>query len=90
MTICGDAQVPVIGRILDAAGILSGPGNWHRAEALVTNLALFEDAQRTATQLHHAAGSRALIDQAKGVIMQLRGCDAETAFDQLRAEERLA
>jgi ANTAR domain len=60
----------------------------NHATALVANLALYQDAQRTAKQLNQAADSRALIDQAKGVLMQLRGCDPETAFAQLREESQ--
>ena len=60
----------------------------NQARAVVTNLVMFEDAQRTATQLHQAASARALVDQAKGVLMQAFGCNPETAFEQLREESQ--
>ncbi len=37
-----------------------------------------------AGQLHEAMASRAPIEQAKGVLMGRRGCDAATAFAMLR------
>lgn len=42
------------------------------------------DLEREAGQMRRALTSRAEIDQAKGIIMQAKGCDAEEAFGMLR------
>jgi hypothetical protein len=52
--------------------------------AVMGNAAEYGDAQRTALQLRAAADSRALVDQAKGMLMQALGCSAEDALDRLR------
>lgn len=41
-----------------------------------------------AVQLADAMRSRATIEQAKGVLMALHGCDADAAFDLLRTESQ--
>lgn len=50
----------------------------------VTNSQRYEDAHRTAVQLRQAVESRAVVDQAKGILMHALGCDAEAAFAELR------
>ena len=52
--------------------------------AVVGNSARYGDARRTALQLQDAAQSRALIDQARGMIMQSMGCSADEAMQWLR------
>jgi AmiR/NasT family two-component response regulator len=52
--------------------------------AAVSNTRLYEDANRTATQLRQAVEARSIVDQAKGVLMHAMGCDAETAFNELK------
>ena len=52
--------------------------------AVMGNAAEYSDAKRTALQLRAAADSRALVDQAKGMLMQALGCSAEDALDRLR------
>ena len=52
--------------------------------ALMGNAAEYGDARRTALQLSAAAESRALVDQAKGMLMQALGCSAEDALDKLK------
>ncbi len=52
--------------------------------AVMGNAAEYGDAKRTALQLRAAAESRALVDQAKGMLMQALGCSAEDALDKLR------
>lgn len=42
------------------------------------------DMERTASQLQEAVNSRATVDQAKGLLMQALGCDAEQALARLR------
>jgi hypothetical protein len=52
--------------------------------ALMGNAAEYGDARRTALQLSDAAESRALVDQAKGMLMQALGCSAEDALGKMR------
>jgi hypothetical protein len=52
--------------------------------ALMGNADEYGDARRTALQLTAAADSRALVDQAKGMLMQALGCSAEDALDKMR------
>jgi hypothetical protein len=44
----------------------------------------YGEARRTARQLRDAAESRAVVDQAKGVLMQALGCSAEEALRRMR------
>jgi ANTAR domain-containing protein len=44
----------------------------------------YGEAQRTARQLRDAAESRALVDQAKGVLMHALGCSADEALQRMR------
>lgn len=44
----------------------------------------YGQARRTARQLRDAAESRAVVDQAKGVLMQALGCSAEEALQRMR------
>lgn len=52
--------------------------------ALMGNADEYGDARRTALQLSAAAESRALVDQAKGMLMQALGCSAEDALGRMR------
>jgi hypothetical protein len=52
--------------------------------AVVGNAAQYGDARRAARQWRAAAESRALVDQAKGMLMQALGCSAEDALAKLR------
>ncbi len=52
--------------------------------ASVANAARYGDAQRTASQLQEAVEARAVVDQAKGILMHALGCDADEAFDRMR------
>jgi hypothetical protein len=44
----------------------------------------YGEARRTARQLRDAAESRAVVDQAKGVLMHALGCSAEEALQRMR------
>lgn len=48
------------------------------------NASRYGDAQRTASQLQGAVEARAVVDQAKGILMHALGCNADEAFDRLR------
>jgi GAF domain-containing protein len=52
--------------------------------AAVTNTREYDDVHRTAIQLRQAVETRAVVDQAKGILIHAMGCDAETAFAELR------
>ncbi|WP_103944599.1 ANTAR domain-containing response regulator [Thermomonospora echinospora] len=52
--------------------------------AAVSNTHQFDDVHRTAVQLQQAVEARAVVDQAKGILMHALGCDAERAFAELR------
>ncbi|GLX92898.1 ANTAR domain-containing protein [Herbidospora sp. NEAU-GS84] len=50
----------------------------------LANIWEFDDVLTGAAQMQEAMAGRALIDQAKGIIMQASGCSPEEAFDELR------
>ncbi len=52
--------------------------------AVIGNMSSYTDAERTALQLREAAQSRALVDQAKGILMHALGCTADQAFCRMR------
>jgi hypothetical protein len=52
--------------------------------AVIGNMSSYTDAERTALQLREAAESRALVDQAKGILMHAMGCSADQAFERMR------
>lgn len=52
--------------------------------AAVQNTHRYGDAHRTAVQLREAVASRAIVDQAKGILMHALGYDADEAFKELR------
>ena len=55
------------------------------AAVTVANARVLERTRRLATQLEQALGSRAVIDQAIGILMSRTGGGAAEAFDSLRA-----
>ena len=55
-----------------------------QAAVAVANSRLYQSARVLSAQLEAAMASRAIIEQAKGVIMAVRTVDADTAFDLLR------
>jgi len=52
--------------------------------AIMGNAAEYGDTRRAAVQLRAAAQSRAVVDQAKGMMMQVLGCSAEAALGKMR------
>jgi GAF domain-containing protein len=66
-------------RELNLGALLAAQGG-----AAVSNTKRYEDAHRTTVQLRQAVEARAVVDQAKGVLMHAMGCDADTAFDELK------
>jgi hypothetical protein len=52
--------------------------------AVVGSTGSYGDVQRMALQFRDAAESRALVDQAKGILMHAFGCSAEEAFERMR------
>jgi hypothetical protein len=52
--------------------------------ALAGAVADYSDSRRLADQLRDAASSRAIVDQAKGVLMHALGCSADDALERMR------
>ncbi|HUD76419.1 MAG TPA: GAF and ANTAR domain-containing protein [Streptosporangiaceae bacterium] len=52
--------------------------------ALVGAVSDYDDTRRVARQLQDAAESRAVVDQAKGILMHALGCSAEEALERMR------
>jgi hypothetical protein len=52
--------------------------------ALVGAVADYGDTRRVADQLRDAAYSRAIVDQAKGILMHALGCSADEALNRMR------
>ncbi len=55
-----------------------------QAAVVLANAQLHQACVDLTGQLEEALGSRAVIDQAKGVLMERRRCSAEEAFEELR------
>lgn len=52
--------------------------------AAFSNSRQYDDVHRTAVQLQAAVEARAVVDQAKGILMHALGCDADEAFAEMR------
>jgi ANTAR domain len=52
--------------------------------ALVGAVADYGDSRRVADQLRDAASARAIVDQAKGILMHALGCSADEALKRMR------
>jgi hypothetical protein len=52
--------------------------------ALVGAVADYGDTRRLADQLRDASSSRAIVDQAKGILMHALGCNADEALKRIR------
>ncbi|WP_243717642.1 ANTAR domain-containing protein [Actinomadura sp. KC345] len=55
-----------------------------QGSAAVSNTRQYDDVHRTAVQLQEAVEARAVVDQAKGILMHALGCDADEAFAEMR------
>jgi hypothetical protein len=55
---------------------------------MVDNASTYRASQRTALQLRDAADARALVDQAKGILMHALGCTADEAFERMREQSQ--
>ena len=55
-----------------------------RSAAVLLNVKVYEELTELAAQLQEALQSRAVIDQAKGIIMATEHVSADAAFDRLR------
>jgi GAF domain-containing protein len=58
------------------------------ATAAIANARRYAEARRLAEHLARALDSRAVVDQASGVLMALRGISAEEAFNELSRESQ--
>jgi len=74
-----------------------GPGSVAAAERLIAFggeaigiASEYGEARRTAQQLRDAADSRAVVDQAKGVLMHALGCSADEALQRMRQTSQAA
>jgi hypothetical protein len=52
--------------------------------AVLGAVSQYDNARRTANQLKDAAQARAVVDQAKGILMHAFGCSADEALQRLR------
>ncbi|GIH73958.1 ANTAR domain-containing response regulator [Planobispora longispora] len=50
----------------------------------LANMWDYDEVRTDAAQMQEALAGRAIIDQAKGIIMKSSGCSAEAAFEELR------
>lgn len=57
-------------------------------QAALANTMGYGQAQRAASQLKDSVASRAVVDQAKGVLMHALNCDADRALAYLRRESQ--
>ncbi|MGH8904219.1 MAG: ANTAR domain-containing protein [Egibacteraceae bacterium] len=61
-----------------------------QAAVALANAQTYAASVRLATQLGEALGSRAVIDQAKGVVMAHKHCDEDEAFQALRTASQIS
>jgi hypothetical protein len=56
--------------------------------AMLANATTYGEAQLIASQFKDAVAARAVVDQAKGILMHALGCDADAALLRLRQESQ--
>jgi hypothetical protein len=71
-------------RMLDASRLPVGELLIAFGGAAVQNTSAYGDAQRTARQLSESVDSRAVVDQAKGILMAGLSCSADEALARMR------
>ena len=69
--------------VFDATAAALGAEFASYAAVAVANAVSYSNASEQAAQLRRAMESRAMIEQAKGIIIATMGCDAEAAFHVL-------
>jgi ANTAR domain len=79
LTVYGVVPGAIDGNEPALSALLLGQGS-----AAVSNARQYGRAHRTAIQLQEAVESRAVVDQAKGILMHALGCTAEEAFQELK------
>jgi hypothetical protein len=91
VTLCAGEEVVVVLALLAAQPRAIDPEQLQVAEllaaysaALVGAVSDYRDSQRTNVQLQAAAEGRALVDQAKGILMHALGCSADEALAKIR------
>jgi AmiR/NasT family two-component response regulator len=91
MPISVEPALLVLGLYAVRPGAFSGRAAAPLAEMLAEQVAValgnmwdFDEVRTDAAQMQEALAGRAVIDQAKGIIMQANGCTAEAAFEELR------
>jgi hypothetical protein len=57
-------------------------------QAALASTVVYGQTQRTASQLRDGVAARAVVDQAKGILMHALGCDADRALEHLRRESQ--
>jgi GAF domain-containing protein len=87
-------EIPPLTVVLSIASVRSGVFESEQAPfaetlaafggAVLANASAYGDAQREAVQLRNAVESRAVVDQAKGILMHALGCSAAAALERMR------
>ena len=87
-------EIPPLTVVLSIASVRSGAFESEQAPfaetlaafggAVLANASAYGDAQREAVQLRNAVDSRAVVDQAKGILMHALGCSAAAALERMR------
>jgi hypothetical protein len=91
VTLCSRGQLTVALGLLGSRPRAIDPQQLQLAElaaaygaAMVGAVSDYRDSQRTTAQLRDAAEGRALVDQAKGILMHALGCSADEALARIR------
>jgi hypothetical protein len=91
VTLCAGDEARVVLALLAARPRAIEPEQLQLAElvaaysaALVGAVSDYRDSQRTQAQLQDAADGRALVDQAKGILMHALSCSADEALARIR------
>lgn len=88
-------EIPPVLLVVGLYSVRPGAFTAHAAEPLtemlteqlgvaLANMWDYADVRTDAAQMQEALAGRAIIDQAKGIIMKTSGCTSEAAFEELR------